>query len=212
MQNVHASKIMNKYTILLSFFLQLVNFLYRFGYDGIYDDIIESYEAANCPSELIEDIENAKPGQGKISQVFNGYNSSSNVREQLLQEGNSPSQEPQCNILEIILKLPDTGLLDLGSFIQTVIYEFNNSPDLHFLIGKLQEPIKGKSVREFHLLPEVQGLIKIAHQKLIQSPVWKDLFIVIRQLTGIDLININIIEFLFSLFEYLVWGTVYPLP
>lgn len=130
----------------------------------------------------------------------------------MLQERSSPAQEPQCNILEIIFKLPGTGLIQLGSFIETVIYEFNTSPDLHFLIGKLQEPIKGVSVREFHLMPEVKGVLEIAHKKLTESPVWKELFLVIKEVTNIDLFTINIFDFLFSLVEFLVWGTIFPPP
>ncbi len=154
------------------------------------------------------------PGQGKARQSHvNGYKSSSNVREQLLQERNSPSptQETQCNIQDIISKCLGTGLIQLVSFIETVMYEFNTSPDLHFLIGKLQEPIKGKSVNEFHNMPEVQGVLKIMHQNLTENPVWKELFQIIKDSEfGFDFFTINIFEFLFSLVEFLVWGTIFP--
>ncbi|CAL8107721.1 unnamed protein product [Orchesella dallaii] len=207
--NTPAFEIIHNYLIADEQWADLIKFFYDSGYPEVYTAFIDLYTASNCKPELIADLPTGPPAPEKVRS-----SKPINIREEILaikpnQEG--PLPPPTCNWLDILAQIPGSGLLSIVDFIDTTLKEFQTNPSLHFLVGKIQEPVKGVSFRGFRQLPPIKGVITQLHEGMIENNIWRIIFNFIKQI-GIDFYKANLADTLVSIVEYIVWGTPFPVP
>lgn len=198
-----------------------MKFLYKAKYPQIYDKVHALYkifDSLGCYG-LIKDLPKVPSGRSKRSTnpFFEG--TLPNVRQQYLDSVHkirADDDEPEgCtlnNIMKILGLAQNSGLLELLDLIDTFIHELNTDATLHFAVGKVAEPIKGKSFRKFRLLQPVRDFMKQIHQALINDDIISGLFDTVKQLLQLDFYLINPVDLIISIVEFLIWGTPFLPP
>ncbi|ODN00027.1 hypothetical protein Ocin01_06651 [Orchesella cincta] len=185
----------------------LLKFFYTYGFPEVYQAFIDLYTASKCPQDLTDSLPTGPSSTVKVQS-----SSRSNIRNEVLASDWQLYQEQTCNIANITTELLSSGLLSVADLIETGLTQVLGNPSMHLLVGKIQEPVKGPSFREFRLLAPINGVIAKANEELIANPIWKIIITFIKNLIGIDFFKTNLVGTLVSIAEYLLWGTPFPLP
>lgn len=186
--------------------------MHRFGYPNAYESFIALYCIYECPAELIEDI---KPLPSKVRVSSQSQHKPSNIRSQALSANSSDNAfqlTADCNILEMLTDLLQTGILELLQLLETIIEQVNTNPSLQFMIGKIQEPIKGPQFRKFRLLTEVRDLLDLMNEAFINDPTISTILDIARDFLGLDLRQVNLLETILNILEGILWGNFQPVP
>lgn len=188
-----------------------MNFLTRFGYPNAYESIKMLYIYFECREGLADEIKPISKN-GRVSSQSQAK--SSHVRSQVLSTPNSSDNSFQptaeCNILKI-LDLLQTGILELLQLVETIIEQVNTDPSLQFMIGKIQEPIKGVSFRKFREITEVRDLLDVMNEAFINDPTISAILDLAEAL-NLYLREINILETILNILEGILWGNFNPVP
>lgn len=163
-----------------------------------------------CPTELEQQIPSDPIDYLKASR------GSSVIENTNLSSPKNPFQLPDfklnCEILDLFAHIQGTGLLDIILLVDTLIHEVIQDPAIHFFAGKIQEPAKGKSFHGFWLVPELRQII-FNLDKLIRSFIADTgLNELLKDLIGVSICKVNILETLLVLIESLVWNVHEPVP
>lgn len=174
------------------------------GYPDIYPFLKQIYQLYKCPQALIDTL---PTGPNAIKSSRQKRSTLPNVRERFLYDYALKQEEADCDIMTILMDLLGSGALKLLALLETLIDQVSTQPGLHFLVGKVQEPIKGPSFRGFRLLPASRRLFLRVNKALMSDEAVQMILKLVHDLLGIDLTEItdNLVETIVSILEGLLW-------
>jgi thiol-disulfide isomerase/thioredoxin len=199
-------------------FKDLVGYIYTANYPQLYTTIIQFYEDMGR-SDLTANIPTGPPTY-PASQTLRKASTSSKATSSnfpliSIKSSVFKKDDPNCDELlptlaKAVEELNASGVHQVIKILLYTIQELIGNAAMHILLLKVGEPQKGAMFHDFLAQPDVQNNFQFIRGMVLNTRPITQLNEILRQVTGLDIGNPDLFQYLVNLIEYLVWN--YPFP
>lgn len=125
-----------------------------------------------------------------------------------------PSAEDSCGINDLLALVEKFNATNIHEIIKVFLYllqEILGNVAMHVFLLKLGEPHKGQLFKSTFELPEMKnGGIRHVKGIVLEENGIKQLNAILKQVTGLDLANDQLFDYVINLIMYIVWNYDFP--
>jgi len=193
-------------------FHDLVGYIESANYAGLYAAIEQFYKEMGR-----DDLDVKPPGSTLTQTARNVANlpkaTSTNFPIIRMKSSIFKADDPKCDIMYLLGVLDTLNKSNIHEIIKIFLYafqEFIGNGAVHVLAMKIGEPLKGQFFNNTLALPEMEEFLPLVQGVVLMRPGICQLNEILRQVTGLDVGNMDLFKYIVHLVQYLVWN--YPFP